>query len=307
MKFSNFFKLGTASLLIFQSPVLFSARSLAQQTSNNSPNFIISETPAPTIKKQVPTVAAPNLSPNTSTAAPSKKKVAKKTKLDKQLAKKIRYNFSCINGNTTALVARTAKKQLSPTPVIVWTEAGSKEFGGQYSPSARCNEVTARFNQHFLKIVSPKGSSIRLPAMKIGQLNRQSVVCASNDICTSSNLLWTLKKDNAKQGSIIISQLQNLINSKGKATVTPIFESEEVDAASLESEDAVAMEEVVASSISAKLESEEPETFAELESEDIAELESEDTPELESAESPELESADAAENTSTNVSNEEMR
>jgi Circadian oscillating protein COP23 len=293
MKSSKIFQLGAVSLLILQSPVLFSAKSIAQQPIKNTSGVILAGTPAPTVAKPAPTVAAPTTSPSVSTAAPVRKNLKKITKLDKLTAKKVRYNFSCINGSTTALVAKTAKKQLSPTPVIVWTEAGSKEFGSQYSPSARCNEVTARFNQHFLKVSSAKGSPIRLPEMRIGKLNRQSVVCASNDICTSSNLLWTLKKDNAKQGSTIIAQLKDLIKSKGKATVGPILESEDEDAVSLESEDSVAMEDVVASSISTKLESEEPELLAELESED-----SEGNAQLESEETPELESADTADNAS---------
>jgi Circadian oscillating protein COP23 len=300
MKLSKIFQIGAVSLFVFQSPVLFATSSLAKQPNNNT-GFILAGKPAPTVARPKPNVAAPNTSPNVSTATPPKKKVVKKTKLDKIIAKKVRYNFSCINGNTTALIAKTTKKQLSPTPIIVWTEEGSKQFGSQYSPSARCSEVTARFNQHFLKTSSTKGSFIRLPAIRIGQLNRQPVVCASNSDCTSSNLLWTLKKDNAKQGSTIIAQLKDLVKSKGKATVGPILESDD-DVASLESEDEVAMEDVVASSISAKLESEEPEIFAELESEDAeesAQLESEDAPELESAEMPELESAEVSENIST--------
>jgi Circadian oscillating protein COP23 len=301
MKFSKFAQLSTTTLFVLQSPALFVNQTLAQQPDTSVRNTsILASKPAPTVAKPIPTVVAPAVtSPNMSTNTPPKKKVAKKIKLDK-LAKKVKYNFSCVNGSTTALIGRTAKKQLSPAPMIVWTDAGSKEFGDKYSPTARCNEVTARFNQHFLKVSSAKGSALRLPAMRLGELNRMKVVCASNDTCTSSNLLWTLKKDNAKQGSIIISQLKDIINSKGKATSGPIFESEDnEDGVSLESDDVVEMEDVVATSITTKLESEEPELLAELESEDseeTAQLESDETndTELESEDAPSPESEDAA-------------
>lgn len=297
MKSNKFFHLSVIGLFALQTPALFANQSLAQQSNVNTKNtLILANKQAPTVAKPVPTVGKPTV-PSVSIKTPAKK-AAKKIKLEK-LSKKVKYNFSCINGTTTALISKTAKKQLSPVPVIVWTEAGSKEFGGKYSPIARCNEVTARFNQHFLKVSSAKGSPLRLPAMKLGELNRLKVVCASNDICTSSNLLWTLKKDNVKQGSLIISQLKDIIKSKGKATSGPILESEDDDMVSLESENSVDMEDVVATSITTQLESEEPELLAELESEDseeTAKLESDETPdaELESEDTNELESEDTS-------------
>ncbi len=253
-------------------------------------------TPAPTVKTPAPvtTIKAPATTTTTVKPKPVASKKPSKNKLTKLVRRGITYKFSCVSGTTTALVStRPGKQPSAPIPLIRWTDAGSKEFGDNYTPEARCATVTARFNRHFIK----KGKVVAtLPTLRVGKLNRLKVVCASRGACTSETLLWTLKSANAKNPAII-AQLRQLIKNP-IAGVAPIFESED-DEVAFESEDAdaVEMEEVIGSAIATQLESEDPELAAALESED-AELESADgeviaeDPELESSDEAELESAD---------------
>ncbi|MGB3511901.1 MAG: COP23 domain-containing protein [Microcoleaceae cyanobacterium] len=105
-------------------------------------------------------------------------------------------------------------------PLVQWTQTGSLEFGEQYTPVVRCQAVTDRFNQHFLR---GEGSGY-LPPMSEGVFNGMAVVCAAKaGGCNSSNLLWTLRSNNrGTNGKIIMNLVSSL---KGNASAQLIIES----------------------------------------------------------------------------------
>lgn len=188
---------------------------------------------------------------------PTKKPKPTNSKLETLAKLGVTYKFQCLGGNTTALITTRDGKQYSPIEIIQWTEEGSKEFGDKYSPAARCKEVTSRFNKHFIK----KGS-IKVPPLKTSVLNKKPVVCASIGSCNTSNLLWTLKKSSAKNASAIITELRALIEYRGTASDTPIFQSDGDD-------NVVEMEDVIVTGVTSVLESEDPDfadEFAQLQS-----------------------------------------
>lgn len=144
-----------------------------------------------------------------------------------------RYEFECTPDNQTELAIYQARRnrqgeivgtweKITNRPLIQWTQTGSLEFGDKYSPEVRCQAVTDRFNQHFLK---GEGQA-DLPPLSEGILNGMAVVCAAKaGNCDSNNLLWTLKSNNrGTNGKIMINLVSSL---KGDASASLIFESED--------------------------------------------------------------------------------
>ncbi|MGD1712942.1 COP23 domain-containing protein [Hydrocoleum sp. CS-953] len=141
-----------------------------------------------------------------------------------------KYKFECTPDNQTELAIYQARrnrqgqiiglwKKAANRPLIQWTQTGSLEFGEKYPPEVRCQAVTDRFNQHFLRGGKPK-----MPPLSEGILNGMAVVCAAKaGACNSSNLLWTLRSNNrGTNGKIMISLVSSL---KGDASSSLIFES----------------------------------------------------------------------------------
>ncbi|MGK7922907.1 MAG: COP23 domain-containing protein [Trichodesmium sp.] len=141
-----------------------------------------------------------------------------------------RYKFECTPDNQTELAIYKARRnrqreivgsweKAANRPLIQWTQTGSLEFGDKYSPKVRCQAVTDRFNQHFLK---GEGKPY-LPPLSEGILNGMAVVCAAKaGGCNSSNLLWTLNSNNrGTNGKILIHLVSSL---KGNASNSLIIE-----------------------------------------------------------------------------------
>ena len=145
-----------------------------------------------------------------------------------------KYKFECTPDNQTELTIYQARrnrqgeivglwKKAANRPLIQWTETGSLEFGELYTPEVRCQAVTDRFNQHFLRGGKPK-----MPPLSEGILNDMAVVCAAKaGGCDSSNLLWTLRSNNrGTNGKIMINLVSSL---KGDASASLIFESSDLE------------------------------------------------------------------------------
>ncbi len=141
-----------------------------------------------------------------------------------------KYKFECTPDNQTELAIYQARrnrqgeivgswKKAANRPLIQWTQTGSLEFGDKYSPEVRCQAVTDRFNQHFMRGGKPK-----MPPLSEGILNGVAVVCAAKaGGCNSSNLLWTLSsKNRGTNGTIIVHIVSSL---KGDASDRPITET----------------------------------------------------------------------------------
>ncbi len=145
-----------------------------------------------------------------------------------------KYNFECTPDNQTELAIYQARrnrqgeivgawKKAANRPLIQWTQTGSLEFGDKYTPEVRCQAVTDRFNQHFMRGGKPK-----MPPLSEGILNDMAVVCAAKaGGCDSSNLLWTLRSNNRGTNGKILTHLVSSL--KGKASTILIFESSDIE------------------------------------------------------------------------------
>jgi hypothetical protein len=87
--------------------------------------------------------------------------------------------------------------------MLTWSYGG---FGKEYTPAKRCQIVSARLQ----KAANLNGGTFKDIQLASGTLNSQSVICAlpANDrTCTSKNLLFTLKPENASNPEAIIQQI----------------------------------------------------------------------------------------------------
>jgi len=114
--------------------------------------------------------------------------------------------------DTSSGVPTTVAKNVTgrEIPVIRWVS----DFGGQYTPTRRCQEVSARFENAYEKGL--------LNYLTTGIVKRQQVVCASSQYGgPCSDLLFTLKpSQNAS------SVIQNLVDIGYRAR-GPIVQSED--------------------------------------------------------------------------------
>ena len=120
---------------------------------------------------------------------------------DKQSTKQD-VQYRCIDRNgTPATVAYTRR---GPIELILWN---SNYFSGSgYTPERRCQEVTARFQQH--------SDAKNLRYISTGVMNKYQVICVSEKSgnCQPDGLLITLQNDdNAQQ---VFKDLFDLANRK---------------------------------------------------------------------------------------------
>ncbi|CAN1211239.1 hypothetical protein TUMEXPCC7403_13650 [Tumidithrix helvetica PCC 7403] len=112
--------------------------------------------------------------------------------------------FECISMESGyATIARRGERQTPP--LITWN---SFELGSQYTPKVRCGIVSDRLT----KVVATNGGKLKNLNLTYGRLNGESVICHVSDrnqLCNSSNLLFTLRpSDRGREREI----LQKLIN-----------------------------------------------------------------------------------------------
>ena len=132
-------------------------------------------------------------------------------------------SFSCVaqKGGNYATVGQRPGGQ--PIPVVVWTKEGTKYFGEEFSPQVRCDAVTQKIN----KAVSKNGGSLKNVLLTNGVLNGHTVICAlggSDTACNSNNVLFTLKRENAKRAGAILGQLLQI--SRGGSGAGAIHETD---------------------------------------------------------------------------------
>ena len=87
--------------------------------------------------------------------------------------------------------------------MLTWSYGG---FGREYTPAKRCQIVSTRLQ----KAANLNGGTFKDIQLASGTLNSQSVICAlkSNDRnCSSKNLLFTLKPENASNPDAVIQQI----------------------------------------------------------------------------------------------------
>ncbi|MEA5618594.1 COP23 domain-containing protein [Cronbergia sp. UHCC 0137] len=126
--------------------------------------------------------------------------------------------FSCVpegNGNVATVGQRPGGQ---PIPLIVWTKKSSDYFGGAFTPQKRCNIVTPKLNQ----AVAESGGSLKDVVLMTGKVNGSTVICAvsiTDDGCNKSNILFTLKPENAKKAEAILAQIVKISNEGASAGV----------------------------------------------------------------------------------------
>ena len=114
-------------------------------------------------------------------------------------------SFDCV-AEENGRFATIAKQEGQQAPLIVWTAESTAYFGDEYSPKNRCDEVTERFNA----AVDRNQGEFRTLLLTNGVMNGETVICAlgtQDTECSSSNLLFTLKPENAERSGEILSQL----------------------------------------------------------------------------------------------------
>ncbi len=109
---------------------------------------------------------------------------------------------------------------ISEFPMLAWN---TTEFGSDYSPSKRCNIVSQRLTG----AVADNGGKLSNLELTTGMLNDYPVVCfVSNrsSKCRDSNLLFTLKQENAKNPKQVLAKM--ILFGKGKAGEDEIIDEE---------------------------------------------------------------------------------
>ncbi len=87
--------------------------------------------------------------------------------------------------------------------MLTWNYDG---FGREYTPEKRCQIVSERLQ----KAANTNGGTFRDLQLASGTLNSQSVVCAlksNSNKCSSQNLLFTLKPENARNPEAVIKKI----------------------------------------------------------------------------------------------------
>lgn len=141
--------------------------------------------PIPTVVAQLPTVV-----PSGPTVVPAPR-----------LPQPQATTFSCVsNGSGYATTVSNGVRQAT---LITWN---STSFGPEYTPQARCNSVS----QKFQTIVNRNGGKLGNLLLTIGSINGQTVVCAVNQGqygCNQENMLFTLNQENTKNPGAVLATL----------------------------------------------------------------------------------------------------
>lgn len=120
--------------------------------------------------------------------------------------------FSCdTSGGVPATVVQSPKH--GSVKIIEWK---TTEFGDKFSPEARCNAVSQKFQQYAM--------AGTLKYFTTGSVNRQPVICAvasKNAPCNSQSMLYTLKK-----GTNARTTLKQLLDLRSGSSNSALNETE---------------------------------------------------------------------------------
>lgn len=133
--------------------------------------------------------------------------------------------FRCIrSGRGFATIAQRGDRT---TPALItWNTT----LGRKYDPQQRCNTVSQRLT----KAVARNGGKLKNLELKAGPIKNQVVVCVVKNVqsaCNTSNMLFTLRPENAKKANQIVARLNNFsVQGSG----APVAESSGIDSVLLE-------------------------------------------------------------------------
>jgi len=113
--------------------------------------------------------------------------------------------------------------------MIAWN---TTEFGNDYTPDERCRIVSQRFTI----AMADNGGKLSHLDLTTGTLNNYAVVCFvlnRSSTCNDSNLLFTLKQENAQNPRLVLAKLTNFGRGQAGSYVT-VYEKEPPQFISLE-------------------------------------------------------------------------
>jgi len=133
--------------------------------------------------------------------------------------------FRCVrSGKGFATIAQRGDR-ITP-PLITWNTT----LGRQYNPQQRCGIVSQRLTQ----AVARNGGKLKNLELKAGAVKNQVVVCVvknAQSACSASNMLFTLRPENARRANQVVARLNNFsVQGSG----APVAESSGVDSVSLD-------------------------------------------------------------------------
>ena len=121
------------------------------------------------------------------------------------------------SGSPFATYAVRSNGSLSPSPLLKWR---TEQFSGAgYTPERRCYEVTNRLNV----AVRQTGGSLASLFLTMGIRTDDSspficYVTGTSSGCNSSNILWTLSGENARNPAQVFAGLFSFIQLKGSGS-----------------------------------------------------------------------------------------
>jgi hypothetical protein len=132
--------------------------------------------------------------------------------------------FRCVRySNGFATIAQRGDR--TTPPLITWNYTL-----GQYTPQGRCNIVSQRLTQ----AVAENAGKLTNLQLLAGAVNHQAVICVVSNIqpaCNMSNVLFTLRAENATRPDEVLATLHNF---SVKGSGSPIPESDGLDPLPLE-------------------------------------------------------------------------
>lgn len=127
--------------------------------------------------------------------------------------------FRCDTTSYNYPVTIAARGSKTSPPLLVWR---TNYFGEDFDPETRCNIVSQKFND------AVRFNDGRLQGLELthGTVNNQAVLCVARfygDVCSSDNMLFTLRPENARRASGIVQQIGDF--AQGNSNVPPVYES----------------------------------------------------------------------------------
>ncbi|MGK7902762.1 MAG: COP23 domain-containing protein [Hormoscilla sp.] len=139
---------------------------------------------------------------------------------ESQVKYSISTSFRCMPYEDSLGTFAKRGNAISEFPMIAWN---TTEFGSDYSPEKRCNIVSQRLT----RAVADNGEMLSNLELTTGMLNDYPVVCFvtnRSEKCKDSNLLFTLKQENAKNPQKVLAKMT--LFGHGKAGKDEIIDEE---------------------------------------------------------------------------------
>ncbi len=119
--------------------------------------------------------------------------------------------FLCVEDTQDGWITIAQRNNLRTIkPLLVWQ---TTEFGDNWTPENRCNHVTEKLN----KAVGNNNGYLSNLALTYGPVGNYTVICVatSPETCTTNNMLFTLKQDNAQKPQEVLATIAGFAKNQG--------------------------------------------------------------------------------------------